>query len=186
MTANPLDPRRCSAKSKQSGVQCKRWAVPGLAVCPMHGGSTPKAKAKAAAVVQEAQAEAVVKKLVWKADAPPVTNAVAGLQQLAGQLVHAAEVLGAELDAADLEPVRAAAWLRILRELRQALAEMERLGIAGKAVEVEAGKVRLMAFALSRVFEVIDLPEAMRDIAISAFFDALRTEAAADVPAVTA
>lgn len=32
---------RCTAKSKQSGEQCKRHAVPGMTVCAMHGGKTP-------------------------------------------------------------------------------------------------------------------------------------------------
>jgi hypothetical protein len=33
---------QCKAKSKQSGQQCKRHAVPGREVCPMHGGKTPR------------------------------------------------------------------------------------------------------------------------------------------------
>lgn len=32
---------QCTAKSKQSGKQCKRQAVPGMTVCYMHGGATP-------------------------------------------------------------------------------------------------------------------------------------------------
>lgn len=32
---------RCTAKSKQSGEQCKRHAVPGRNVCAMHGGKSP-------------------------------------------------------------------------------------------------------------------------------------------------
>lgn len=32
---------QCQANSKQSGEQCKRSAVPGRAVCSMHGGKTP-------------------------------------------------------------------------------------------------------------------------------------------------
>ena len=35
-------PKRCRAKSKQSGKRCKRWAVEGKRVCYMHGGATPK------------------------------------------------------------------------------------------------------------------------------------------------
>lgn len=32
---------RCTAKSKQSGEQCKRHAVPGKSVCAIHGGKSP-------------------------------------------------------------------------------------------------------------------------------------------------
>ena len=39
---------RCSAKSKQSGKQCKNWAIRGGTTCRLHGGSAPQVVAKAA------------------------------------------------------------------------------------------------------------------------------------------
>lgn len=39
--------RQCTAKSKQSGVRCKRLPIPGGAVCVMHGGKIPNVRAKA-------------------------------------------------------------------------------------------------------------------------------------------
>ena len=33
---------QCQAKSKQSGQQCRRHAVPGRNVCAIHGGKTPR------------------------------------------------------------------------------------------------------------------------------------------------
>jgi hypothetical protein len=43
-TAEPKTSRRqrCKAKSKQTGLQCKRWAVEGYEVCPVHGAGTKK------------------------------------------------------------------------------------------------------------------------------------------------
>lgn len=41
------DPMRCSARSKQSGVQCKRTPIPGGTVCRYHGGMAPQVQAKA-------------------------------------------------------------------------------------------------------------------------------------------
>ena len=35
---NVPDERRCTAKSKQSGRRCKRYATPGKRVCHYHGG----------------------------------------------------------------------------------------------------------------------------------------------------
>ncbi len=35
--------RRCTAKSKQTGQRCNRWACIGRKVCVMHGGKTPMA-----------------------------------------------------------------------------------------------------------------------------------------------
>lgn len=39
---------RCRARSKASGQQCKRGAIPGGHVCSKHGGSAPQVKTKAA------------------------------------------------------------------------------------------------------------------------------------------
>ena len=36
---------QCTAKSKQSGQQCRASAVPGTRVCKTHGGSAPQVKA---------------------------------------------------------------------------------------------------------------------------------------------
>lgn len=39
--------RQCTARSKQSGVRCKRRASPGHQVCVIHGSRSPQAMAKA-------------------------------------------------------------------------------------------------------------------------------------------
>jgi hypothetical protein len=41
--------QQCTAKSKQSGKQCKRWASPGSSVCVMHGsrGGAPNGNVNA-------------------------------------------------------------------------------------------------------------------------------------------
>lgn len=38
---------QCVARSKQSGEQCKRRAIPGGKVCVLHGGKAPQVQAKA-------------------------------------------------------------------------------------------------------------------------------------------
>jgi hypothetical protein len=53
-TPHPLDIRdpldsTCTARSKRSGVRCKRYAIPGGRVCVMHGGKAPQ-------VIEAAQA----------------------------------------------------------------------------------------------------------------------------------
>jgi hypothetical protein len=40
-TPAELDNARCTATSKASGQQCRRWAVSGYSVCPMHGAGAP-------------------------------------------------------------------------------------------------------------------------------------------------
>ena len=38
---------RCTAKAKSTGERCKRSAIKGSNVCPVHGGSAPQVKKKA-------------------------------------------------------------------------------------------------------------------------------------------
>lgn len=47
MPRNPHG-RKCTAKSKQSGKQCARWAKPGALVCESHGAAAPQVAAAAA------------------------------------------------------------------------------------------------------------------------------------------
>lgn len=57
-TSDPMKARRCTARSKQSGVRCKRVPIPGGTVCTMHGGAAPQvqksAKERIAALVHPA------------------------------------------------------------------------------------------------------------------------------------
>ena len=44
-TTQPMDSKaQCTAKSKQSGVRCKRRPIPGGSVCIMHGGGIPQVR----------------------------------------------------------------------------------------------------------------------------------------------
>ena len=45
--------RRCKAKAKLSGKQCKRSPINGGAVCRVHGGAAPQVKAKADERIRE-------------------------------------------------------------------------------------------------------------------------------------
>jgi hypothetical protein len=57
MTTDSMELRRCTAKSKRSGQQCRRWAALGATVCVVHGGGSPQARRAAKARLAEAEAE---------------------------------------------------------------------------------------------------------------------------------
>ncbi len=47
MEVDPMDKRQqCQAKSKRSGLRCKKYAVKGMKVCCMHGGILGSKKAQ--------------------------------------------------------------------------------------------------------------------------------------------
>ncbi|VXC49749.1 hypothetical protein [Nocardioides sp. AX2bis] len=172
----------CGGKKRQGEGLCTRpagWGTqhPGLGRCKLHGGSTQTHLVAA----QQEQAREVYGQ-IWKTDAEPVVDAVGALQRLAGRLEHAADALGSRLDVEDLDGPTGLAWSRVLRELRQALEGMERLNLGQKAVEVEAGRVRLVAAAVGRVFEVLDLAPEQRVRGTEVLLAELRARSAAALP----
>lgn len=180
--------RYCGGAKRQGEGTCTRpagWGTthPGVGRCKLHGGSTPSHVAAA----QQEQARQVLGS-VWNPDAAPVTNAVAAMQQLAGRLEHAADALGSRLDSGEppcevcgradlaMDSPAAVAWLRVLREDRQLLEAMERLGIAERFVQLEADRVRLMAAAVGRVFDELALGPEQRQTGMRVLLAELRAE----------
>lgn len=171
MADDLMEPRRCSAKSKQSGERCKRAPIVGGTVCVMHGGKAPAVQAAAEARVVEAAAVKVLSK-VWDPQAKPVTNAVAAMQKLAGQTEQAADVLGSRIGSGEpaceecgrgdlaMNSAEAVAWLRVLREHRQLLEAMERLGIAERYLQFEEAQAsQIVAAATGAIAEIGLSPE---------------------------
>lgn len=162
---------RCNGTTEDG--RCRKQPIKGATVCRTHGGSAGQVKAAAARRHQE---EAAGRELarVWNPGAPPVTDAVAEMQRLAGQMRHAVDVLGSMLGDdqepcsscgradVDLDSAPGVAWLRQQRELRQLLEAMERLGIAQRYVQVESARVNLIAVALERVFDELALSPEQR------------------------
>jgi hypothetical protein len=110
--------------------------------------------------------------------AEPVTDPIRALQLLAGKLQRAAGVLGARVASTELDGVTALAWTRVLRGFRQTLEGMQRPGLAERHVELEADRVRLMALALGRVFDVLGLNAGQRQVGTRVLLEELRAAAA--------
>jgi len=54
-----MEARRCRAKAKGTGQQCKRRPIPFGTVCVKHGGGAPQVQAKAAQRVRDLLADAI-------------------------------------------------------------------------------------------------------------------------------
>lgn len=78
----------CSAKTT-TGKPCRRYAVAGGTVCPTHGGSAPQVRQRA----HQRLAEARARRLLDREGVEPVTDAVAALQQVAGEAWTLQQVL---------------------------------------------------------------------------------------------
>lgn len=173
---------RCTATGKKTGQRCKRPPIVGGTVCSMHGGSAPQVKAAAVRRQVDAAAEALTRR-IWDADADPIVDHVAAIQGLAGQMRTALDRLGAMLNPdddhpdqppLDLDSVTATAWIRVMRELRQLLADMGRMGIAERALELEARRIRMVSAAFGRALDALQIPPADRDRVAEVFISELR------------
>lgn len=182
MATGPLEPRQCSAKSKRSGEQCKRWAVQGLTVCPMHGGLTPVAQEKAAEVVQAAAADGEIRKLWVGLDkATAVQDPVASMARLAGALEQMLDRVGDTVNeikttaaGTNLQAVRGEIVLleRVANLLGRTLDSMARLGIAERQVELQAEQAHLVTTAFRAALGVVAanvLLPADRDLMLRTF-----------------
>lgn len=96
---DPMD-ARCTAKSKRSGVQCKRRPIPGGTVCVMHGGGAPQVKAKAMDRLLAIQFPAIARlaELVEQKEYPSTAMAAVKdvLDRTMGKPVESLELTGAE------------------------------------------------------------------------------------------
>lgn len=198
MATGPLEPRKCSAKSKRSGEQCKRWAVQGLTVCPMHGGLTPVAQEKAAEVVQAATADGELRKLwVGLDNATAVTDPVASMARLAGALEQLLDEVGTKVEnvktiaaGENLSQVRGELVFleRTAALLARLLDSMARLGIAERQVQLEQERAQMVTAAFRAAVAAVAsqlLTPADRDLMIRVFLRGIGVEVpdALEVPA---
>ncbi len=80
------DDRRCRAKAKGTGKQCKRAAINGGTVCSMHGAGAPQVKRKAALRVTQRKAELLVDRLGEMRDISPEQAILECITEAAGNV----------------------------------------------------------------------------------------------------
>jgi hypothetical protein len=137
---------KCTATAKRSGRRCTHYPMKGSTVCAQHGGKAPQVMAAAERRLVDAEASAIVRRLLADPDAAPVFDPAWELARIAGRMGHAVDVLGDrvnEIDAAGKIEYRDAnlvrrlnvlveAWERLLGEYRRTLTDMTRLGIEAR------------------------------------------------------
>lgn len=83
----PVTAKRCTAKSKQTGLPCKNRPAPGSNVCRFHGGATPQAKAAAKRRLLAAEATGDLARLGVPVETTPIEALEAMLYEAAGNVV---------------------------------------------------------------------------------------------------
>lgn len=144
--------RRCTATAKGTGERCKRAAILGGTVCVKHGGAAPAVRAAAERRKAEAAATAALE-VIWNPDAESVKDPVEALAKLAGKLEHAVDVLGARVDATDLDGSTALAWDRVMRNYQKALVALQGLGLEERRVRLAEEQSHLLASVVRAVLD---------------------------------
>lgn len=97
---DPLAPRMCVARSKQTGKPCGRRAVPGATVCRWHGGAAPQVKRAAMERLRALQDPAIdrLARLIAQEEFPTVAYAASRdiLDRTLGKPGESLQVTGAD------------------------------------------------------------------------------------------
>ena len=174
---------RCTARSKQTGEQCRGWAVPGLTVCHSHGGATKAARAKAARNITTQKARDAAHVLGVPVDTSPQQALLDEVQRAAGMVAYygarVAEVAEADRDRlvwgttktktggddyGTTEEAVPNAWLRLWNEERDRLARVAALaikaGVEERRVQLAEQQGALIAQVIRRILGRLDLTHA--------------------------
>ncbi len=180
--------RRCKARSKGSGEQCKRSPVAGADVCLAHGGAAPQVRAKAA----ERLLTARIRGELAKAEIEPITDPAAAYADLAGEQWAFKELARQQIQVLESwaswsegagEQIKASVqvYTAALTAMQKTLADMLRIGLSAEALRAAKERPsREQAEALQRVIDGLlgglDLSAEQRAKVPAALTEAVRRE----------
>lgn len=200
MTSDPMDERRCTARSKQSGERCKRAAIVGGTVCSMHGGRAPAVAAAAGRRDERSRALEALRSGLAAAygdEVPDIEPAEAMLQAVrwkhfevlalrakVAELDDEARVWGKVRDKSGgddygiTQEARPHVWWVMLREAERDLvtfsAKARAAGVDDRRIEMEQEKAERVVAAVRLGFAAVPgLLPADRDAFLRAFLGAL-------------
>lgn len=175
MTARPIEPvggdgpieGRCTGRSSRTGKWCRRYPVKGSKVCPAHGGNAPQVRRKAKQRrIEQATRRAAAE---WVAAAAPIDSPLEALLNVAREITGFKDYLGNRL--ADLnaeawryrgeqaEQLRAEVGLyeRALDRTARVLVDINRLGLEERRQTLNEQQGELLAGAMLRILDALDL-----------------------------
>lgn len=166
------DNRRCTARSKRSGERCRKAAIRGGGVCAMHGGSAGQVRRAAQRRLVESEA---VRLLGVEADIEPVTDPIASLALLAGEVQALKAVLRSLLgevrafDGADRQVLdRASAlvhlYLAATERAEKMLTVLARLDLTDRSMTVDERTARGLVIAITATIEALGVRATQEEV----------------------
>ena len=143
----------CRAKAKRSGQQCARNALPGMAVCRIHGGASPQAKAAALRRLTLAEA-------FERGDRRPAWEILA-------DALHAADVLmiDARIKLDEGEPITVGQLDRFTEALERAQRFAKMFldaGVDERQIRIAESQALMIVGVIRAVLDELDLSPAQR------------------------
>lgn len=195
---------QCGAKTKGTGLPCRRPPLRGATRCALHGGLTPQSLAAAERRLARQEAIAAVTKLGLLVKVSPEQALLDEVQRCAGMVayyqsrVEEVAAQGAEAlvwghtktkvggdDAGTTYEARPNVWLQLLNEERDRLVKASsaalRAGIEERRVKLEEQQGILVAAVIRRILTRLDLSEAQSALVATVVPEELR-RLTADVP----
>lgn len=183
---------RCAAHNRQGGP-CGQQPLKGQDVCRRHGGGSPQARAGAARRRLEEQARAALVRRWQDNGDQPITDPLGELARVAGEIVAFKDLLREQVQG--LDGVLAywqekeyddgdggVAWTKAAEELRavvaayeraqersaKILADMVKLDIAGRMLELRQTQADAIVTAVREGLSTVDLEHTLRSAALEA------------------
>lgn len=158
---------QCTATSKQSGERCRRDAIVGGTVCPMHGGMSPQVQRAAKRRLAEARA----RQRLDEVEVEPIDDPIAAYAQVVAEAVALKDVLashvaaiegGLEANATELRAT-VGAYERAIDRAGRLLGEWVRLGLSEQWIrrqtELDDERVMIMRELIRRAGESLGVGE---------------------------
>ncbi len=185
---------QCHARAKATGERCRRAAIRGGTVCPVHGGRAPQVVAAAKRRREAAEVEEEVRGLLAFTSFEGVRDPLEALARLADESIAFKEALGARVNdlagqirykasGAGTEQLRAevALYERALDRTARMLDALAKSGFEERRVRMSEQQGALVAEVLRRVFARLDLSEAQRALVPTVVPEELRAIGSAAV-----
>lgn len=163
------DSRQCRARSKRSGERCRRAAIRGGAVCSFHGGRAPAVVARADQRLAVAEATEVVNAAASVRRSMTMSQVYTELLRTAATAVLWRDALEEKVEAlngqwrytSDLmtEQLRSEVKLfeRAMGQAAKVLELVARLDIESRASRLDEAQGALVAAAVRRILDALDL-----------------------------
>lgn len=167
---------KCTGTSTRTGGRCDAWPIKGGTVCVAHGGRAPQVKRKAAERVLIQRAEEALTKVDGRRKqklsdyaSTPVTDPLAALQRVAGDMEQVTAFLKDQVDKLQLEitgyddkgqeQLRAtlAGYMTMLNQSAGVLAAIAKLNIEERMAKVTEAQVMIMMRALEATLATLGI-----------------------------